>query len=349
MARRKTTRSKGLTLAQLKRTLDDGKIDPVYLVVGAEGFLRRKAIEAIIAAVGADDAAGDMSVERLDGAAVKLAEVLDAARSLPLFLPVADGPARVILVNPFDPGDASAGKLLEEYLASPVDATCLIFEGASVDNRRVGVKLLDAQATRVACDPPGRESDVRRWIESSAEARGFRFDPEAIAYLLEMVGMDLQRLSQEMDKVSLYAGERNTMDARDLEALLGRSREHSVFELTDALADSRREAAVTVLNRLLDDGEEPVRILAMVSWIIRQLIIAQDLAARGCPERELLQKLGGRWDQRKQILGRARRCDADVLEGLLLGCAQADAAVKTQRTAGGRGVLEGLCRRVCAA
>ena len=349
MARRKTTRSKGVTLAQLNRTLDDGKINPVYLVVGAEDFLRRKAIEAIIAAVGADDTAGDMSVERLDGSAMELAEVLDAARSLPLFLSVTDGPARVVLVSPFDPGDASAGKLLEEYLASPVDATCLIFEAASVDNRRVGVKLLDAHATRVVCDPPGRKSDVRRWVESSTEARGFRFEPEAIAYLLEMVGTDLQRLSQEMDKVSLYAGESNTMGAGDLQALLGRSREHSVFELTDALADSRRDAALIVLNRLLDDGEEPVRILAMVSWIIRQLIIAQDLAARGCPERELLQQLGGRWDQRKQILGRARRCEADVLEALLLGCAQADAAVKTQRTAGGRGVLEGLCRRVCTA
>ena len=104
-----------------------------------------------------------------------------------------------------------------------------------------------------------------------------------------------------------------------------------------------------MLNRLLDDGEEPVRILAMVSWVIRELITAHDLAGRGCPERELLQQLGGRWDQRKQVLQKAAGADAAALDGLLVSCARSDATVKMQRGAGSRGTLESLCRRVCAA
>jgi DNA polymerase-3 subunit delta len=346
MARRTSKAAAGLTVPQLTRALERA-VDPVYLVVGAEAFLRHRAIEAIVTTVVGD---GDraLAIERLDGATTPLAAILDAARSLPLFLAAAGRPLRVVHVSRFDPGTAEDAELLGAYLDDPVEETCLVLEAASLDARRAASKLLDARATRVSCAPPERESDVRRWIMGAAGERGLAIEPAAVTYLLEMVGLDLERLSQELDKASLLAAG-GRLDARHLESLLGRSREHSVFELTDALVDGRHDPALRVLNRLLDDGEEPVKILAMVSWVVRQLITAADLAARGCPERELLQQLGGRWNQRRLVLDRARRCDLDALEDLLVRCSRSDAAVKMQRGAGSRGTLEGLCRTICAA
>jgi len=320
----------------------------VYLIAGSEQFLRRKAIDAIIAAVAPDDEP-EMAVERIDGAATRIPDILDAARSLPLFLEIAEGPARVVLVSNFEGGDKDDGEMLAAYLENPVEATCLVLEAPALDKRRAAAKALAASAVTVQCDPPDKESDVRRWIENSAQARGFEISREAITYLLEMIGLDLQQLSQELDKVELFAAGGGRLEARQLERLLGRSREHSVFELTDALVAGRSDVALRVLNRLLDDGEEPVRILAMVSWVIRQLITARDLSGRGCPERELLQQLGGRWDQRRRVLEKAARSDPRALDDLLVSCARSDATVKMQRGAGSRGTLEQLCRRVCAA
>lgn len=348
MARRKASGSNGLSVSQLSRALDRGDLRPVYLIAGEERFLRRKAIDAIIAAVAGEEDL-DLALERIDGSSTPLPAVLDAARSLPLFLPVTGRPVRVVLVSPFDPGTKADGDLLGEYLKDPVEATCLVFETPSLDSRRAAAKLLAAHATTVQCAPPEREADVRRWIENSAGSRGFDIAPDAVAYLLEMVGLDLQQLNQELDKVELFVAAGERLEARDLENLMGRSREHSVFELTDALVAGRAEVALRVLNRLLDDGEEPVKILAMVSWVIRQLITACDLAGRGCPERELLQQLGGRWDQRKRVLRKATRSHSAALDGLLVSCSRSDATVKMQRGAGSRGTLESLCRRVCAA
>lgn len=350
MARRGSSRSSGssgIKVAQLTRSLERGEVAPVYLVCGDEEYLRRKSVDAIIAAV-VDDEQPELALERFDGSETSLPEAIEAARSLPLFLPVADRPVRVVHVQGFDPGTKQDAEPLAAYLEDPVDATCLVFETPSLDARRAASKLLTARAVVVRCDPPKSEADVRRWLESSATSRGFRMSSEAVTYLLEMIGMDLQQLHQELDKVELFARDGEQLEARDLERLLGRSREHSVFELTDALVASRREAALRVLNRLLDDGEEGVRILAMVSWVIRQLITARDLAGRGCPERELLQQLGGRWDQRKRVLQKASSCDPQELDRLLVRCARSDAVVKMQRGAGSRGTLEQLCRRVCA-
>jgi len=126
VARRKPSRSKGITVQQLNRALERGDIAPVYLVTGDEAFLRRKAIEAIVKAVGGEER-DELAIERLD-APVRVPDIVDAARSLPLFLEVAEGPARVVLVSGFDPGDKTDGDLMDAYLDAPVDATCLVID-----------------------------------------------------------------------------------------------------------------------------------------------------------------------------------------------------------------------------
>lgn len=348
VARRRAPQTSGITVRQLSRSLKRGDVDPVYLVIGEEAFLRRKAIEALREIVGVEDDSS-LAFQRIDGSVATMAEVLDAARSLPLFLPATDHPSHLVLVRSFDPGPAVDGELLAEYLDSPVEGTCLVFEAPKLDSRKAAAKLLSNHATRVNCHRIESAAEIRRWIENSADARGFSMAPEAIAYLLEMVGLELQQLNQELDKVELFATKGECMSSKDLERLLGRSRSYSVFELTDALVARQSDPAVQVLNRLLDDGEEPARLLAMVSWVIRQLITARDLAGRGCPERELLAQLGGRWNQRQLFIETAAECDLRIWEDLLVSCAESDVAVKMQRGPGSRGTLEGLCRRICGA
>ena len=146
------------------------------------------------------------------------------------------------------------------------------------------------------------------------------------------------------------------IDVATLAGLTGRSREHTVFELTDALVAADAAAAVTLLNRLIDDGEEPLRLLPMIAWITRQLLIAHDLAAAAVPRKQILSSLGGRWNQRAAILERARRMGRRRLERALAACAEADLQVKRARDARAgadrlrpaRGHLEALCRQLAA-
>jgi len=348
VVRRGASQNSGISFRQLNRSLKRGDVDPVYLIIGEEAFLRNKAIEALREAVCGEDES-NLGFQKIDGNAGKMAEFLDAARSLPLFLQATDRACQLVLVRSFEPGTAADGELLVEYLDSPVRATCLAFEAPTLDSRRATAKLLSKRATKIDCHRIESTAGVRRWIQSSTNARGFSMAPEAVDYLIEMVGLELQQLSQELDKVELFSTEDEPMSANDLEKLLGRSRTHSVFELTDALVEKKAVSAIQVLNRLLDDGEEPVRLLAMVSWVVRQLITACDLSARGCPKRELLSQLGGRWNQRQVIAKAAAGSDLAHLEDLLVRCSESDVAVKTQRGPGSRGVLEGLCRRICAA
>lgn len=349
---------KPITVAQLQGMLAAGESVPVVVLLGEEAMLRRGALETLTAPF-LDEAgrAAAGSIVALDGAEVTLAEVLDEARSLPLFAMGRGGPSRLVRVGRFDLVETSDATPLERYLAEPVGETRLVLEADKLDKRKAIYKALARAAVIVECEAPKREADARAWVEATARAAGFRIERAAVVYLIEMAGTSLTRLEQELAKAMSFAGEASTIRARDLEGLLGRSREHSVFELTDALVRGNANDATRVLNMLVDDGEEPLRILAMVAWITRQLVIAADLAARGTDRKAILDRLGGRWTQRGEILDRARGASPEGLLSALASCADADLFVKRVRGARAgadrlgpaRGRLEALCRQICAA
>ena len=80
------------------------------------------------------------NVDRLYGGETTAAEVVDAARTLPMM-----APRRVVLLlhaerllNPKKESEATARDLetLEEYVKSPVDTCCLVLVAEAVDRRR---------------------------------------------------------------------------------------------------------------------------------------------------------------------------------------------------------------------
>ena len=249
-----------------------------------------------------------------------------------------------------------AGELVS-YLEDPVPATLLVFEAGKLDKRKALYKALSKAATVVDCAPPDSERDVAIWIEATLRNRGHAIDQDAIAYLLQMAGTRITVLEQELEKAMLHAGDGGRVTVGDLEELMGRTREHSVFELTDALVRGDSQDAVRTLNMLLDDGEEPVRVLPMIAWICRQLVLAKDLATAARSRKEALEGIGGRWQQRGEILDRARQAARADLQQTLVSCAQTDIFIKglrdtrsgADRLRPARGRLEALCRQICAA
>ncbi len=351
MASRKPT-----TIPEVRRSLSEDRIAPVYLVLGQEDALRRHVAEAFVDAF-EQRGDGPGTIDRIDGASVSLADMIDAARSLSLFAMAADGPARLVWVSRFEHMDLAQIDELSAYLSHPVDTTCLVLEASKLDKRKLAYKTVAAAATVVDCEPPRRESDVRRWLEGSARARGHEIAADALEYMIAMAGTSITALEQELEKAMLYVGDGGQIHANDLEGLLGRSRGYSVFELTDALVRADPEGALRLLNVLLDDGEEPSRVLAMIAWITRQLVIAHDVAATGVSRRQSMEAIGGRWQQRGAVLDRARRAARGPLTDAIGACADTDLFIKrlrdvrhgADRLRPARGKLEALCRQICAA
>jgi DNA polymerase-3 subunit delta len=179
-----------------------------------------------------------------------------------------------------------------------------------------------------------------------ARERNKQIHREAAALLGESLENDLQRISNELEKIALYAGERKVIERGDVEAVITAVREASIFNLTDCLAGKDRVKALAILQRLLDGGEHPLKILTMIARHYRLMVRAREAMHNGASAAEAGKQLGVHNFHLKEFavqaesfsLGQARNCF-----NLLF---QSDRKLKSSRISG-KFILEDMIARLC--
>jgi DNA polymerase III subunit delta len=106
---------------------------------------------------------------------------------------------------------------------------------------------------------------------------GRNLDSRARETLLARAGDNLRAFQQELDKLLLFVGDRPSIRAEDVEAIVTDQGEGWVFDLTRAIAERDARVALMQLGRLLAQGEHPLKILATVSAEVRRLLYARQL------------------------------------------------------------------------
>jgi DNA polymerase-3 subunit delta len=104
--------------------------------------------------------------------------------------------------------------------------------------------------------------------------------PEVARYLVDNVGTDLNQLTTEVQKLQTYTGGARPIEARDVDVLILRSEQFGPFELDDAIIARNYRKAVQVVGSMLDAGVEPLRVLAQIVRVWRQLFIGKSLAGK---------------------------------------------------------------------
>jgi len=273
----------------LPAELAKGKVAPVYLLYGDETFLKEEAARGIRAAVlGSSDAAGAWNLNVLEGSSCSLVDILDAARTLPMF-----ASRRLVWVKDAERIRESDPEALARYLEAPAEASCLLLTAGSgrPDFRKSIFRLLQRSA-RVIEYTPLKGPAVSRWIRARARALGGDIDPTAASLLELHAGADLFRLDQETRKALDFAGPAARITPEVLSETLGAAAAGSLFELAEHAAAGRIEEAVALLRRILADGEEPPRVLFLLARQVRTLILGRALMLAGARGKELALALG---------------------------------------------------------
>ena len=105
--------------------------------------------------------------------------------------------------------------------------------------------------------------------------------PAAWTALGKKTGFQLRPSLNELQKLISFVGERSVIEEKDVEAVVGKTREDSIFDLTTALAEKNARAALSALKALLDQGTHHLMILTMISREIRFLLQASLLVRSG--------------------------------------------------------------------
>jgi DNA polymerase-3 subunit delta len=269
------------TFEQFQRELRSAGPHPVYLLWGPEDLLLRKAISLIRKKTLQCDSPSPFDYSEYSGQSADVDEVLSEAQTFPMMSPM-----RLVIVTHIDKIDADGQEKICAYAENPQLKTVLILASAALDKRTRVAKQLSRTACAVEF-PRLKGAALERWARDLMARRGIGMTPSALGRFMYLAGTDAQSISNEVEKLSLYAGKDEEITDSTVEAVVGASRLHGIFELTSALGARNRKLALQLLDNLLEGGEPPLFILTMMARHFRQIIIAKELIELGRPRAEI--------------------------------------------------------------
>lgn len=148
---------------------------------------------------------------------------------------------------------AQVGTVAAALASAPPDVTVvLIARGAAP--KGLADAVAKAGGDVHVYDAPKRR-ELPSWLVAAARERGFALAPQAARALAARVGESTVRLTTELDRLALWAGDHGTVDVEDIENLTSDESERAGWALGDAIVARDTEAAVGTADELLAQGE----------------------------------------------------------------------------------------------
>lgn len=329
----------------------------IHLLLGADEYLTAEWLVAQKAALGDPEMASLNTVE-LTGAQTNAAKILGEAAMMPFLAPQRLVIVRGLLdhyekrVTSSKSTDAAVYTEMAQFLdgmRSVPESCILVLVDNSVDKRRGLWKgyVLPAAGDRPERRVEGVEAlikagvlhletltapDVKElpgWLQRRARHRKFAIEGSAVALLCNFVGPNLRQLDNELEKLSLYAGDR-PITQQDVRAMVADASEELIWNLTDALAQRQPAKSMQALRDLRRNDQNPIYIASMIARQYRMLIEIKSLAAAGVTSHyDIAKQLGYAAYPVQKALQLTHQYTFAELEEILDRLLEVDMAMKT--------------------
>jgi DNA polymerase-3 subunit delta len=241
-----------------------------YLYAGQETFLLEEELSRLKDSLG-DGASMNLATYNAEEG-LNINEILDLCNTLPFL-----SERRIIVIR-------NAGRIPEKdlaailaYLKNPSETTTLIL---TLEGEKPSDKLLKQlpENTGVArFEPLKNKTELVRWITDRATTRGKKIDRDAATLLADMTGANMWFLATEIEKLCLYIASRSSITISDVQDLVLRTHEPSIFSFLDSLFEKKKDA----LYKLYEIELAGIPELEIISRIENQIIVHLQVLAGG--------------------------------------------------------------------
>lgn len=314
-----------LSREDLRNQLKKSEIAPLYLLFGAEKYLRNQAAKAITEKVLKDSPLREFNETEVSLNDTEFFHAISSAEQMPMI-----SSRRVVKITEINKLKESDEDLLVRYVERPADFSVVIFIADDLDKRRRFAKTLLETCVAVEF---ANLSDVEllAWAKGKLKELNAQADEKALRQIVALVGNNVLKLTNEIEKLATAALPDSIITYELVENLVPNSRELSNFELTDYLLNKNRVRALQILNKILNDGAEPLMLLGLIANNFRRLFLAKELMRSGVDRKEVARTIGLPYHKQEDFLATARRADAEKLSWSLKRIAEADLAIKTSK------------------
>lgn len=303
--------------------LEDGALPPVVGFGGAERVFVDDALITLRARVLSGGLA-DFNHDRTSLKDKRAPEVISLCKTLPVM-----AKQRLVEVRDADAANEADVEAFAAYLENPNPETVLALVFGDIDLRDKMPKLLDKSKQAVLCrfDHP-KEREMPALVARRAKKLKLKLGPGASDALAVTVGTDLTLLERAIEKLQIAVD--GEVSADDVAKHVADTHLEDAFAFVRAVATGNREAAVRGAAALQAAREEPLRLLGLLAWQLRQVAQARALLDDGKDAARELNLFG---DRAGPVLQAARRYEPARHAQRIVLLADADLALKSSRQA----------------
>lgn len=207
--------------------------------------------------------------------------------------------------------DADQAAVIEALGALPGELTVVLIAHGK-HGAKLSAAVREAGGEVLSYDLP-RARDLPRRLVADAAERGFNLDPAAARMLVQRMGASPLRLSAELDRLALWAGEGGEVGVADLEAMVCDTSEVAAWSLSDALLEGNPAQALAISERLLAQGEGVTGLVYALASRLRKANAALEQLESGTPPKQIESGLGMHPYAARQLLARLKDCSPEQI------------------------------------
>ncbi len=308
----------------LIKEIEQGKLVPIYFFFGEEVYIVEQLIKAIVEK-GTEQATRDFNCDILDAETTDGKTVVGIASSFPLMCD-----RRIVVVKNVQKFSPSDRKQLLSYVQTPLESTSLVLTAGKIDRRQSFYTFLLKYSSWVECRKL-YENQAVDWVKHQLKEKGVDISREGALLLVQQVGTSMWNLANEIEKLLTFSWGKDKLDLDDVTGVVGLSRQFNTWEFTDAVANKNLKNALTIMSRLLEEGQSPVGLIVNLSQRIFLLTEIRAMLNKGMNHNEVIKSMGLNFYFGKLYVNQAVKFTDRELElavGILL---KADFYIKTGR------------------
>jgi DNA polymerase-3 subunit delta len=247
---------------------EDKENSMIYTVSGDNAFERNRLLKERVARF--VEAYGDFALERIRGDEATADQLRAILTSMPFLA------ERKLVVVYQSGANKEFVETAKEIFADVPDSTDVLLDEPKLDKRTAYYKWLKAHTTFEDCAPLD-ERRLLAWMVSYTKQHGSALSQSDAAYLLQRVGAEQQRLANELDKLSLFAG---TITRERIDDLTVPTPQSKIFDMLDAAFSGDIERALELYDDQRAQRVEPQEIIGMLGWQLRQIALVKTAGNR---------------------------------------------------------------------
>lgn len=313
-----------VSIQQFPKYLEKEEFSNLYIFWGPETYFHDVFAYQLEKLVIPDAASKDFNYHSYYANDVSINEVVSTCLSFPMM-----SDRKFVIVKHFDKMTIDDKDAFIKYIQNPQKSTILALTAETWGKTKFYKELLKA-ALSVNCKTL-YEKEVYSWVKSKFVEKKILIQEDSIAFLVENIGHNLLRLNVEIEKLSNFVTEGETISLKLISEITGFSRDVNVFNFQNELGKKQLNNALQIGLKLLEQGESLASIFPMVFLFFKRMWVVKEMLKTGKRQKQIISELGGSPYYYRDIFSSQKNFSVGQLKHIFQYLEQSDILLKTSQ------------------